>query len=128
MFRLESNRDGFGLTISRTDRPDLYDAALDCGPMTAVGQFYEPDTSGLGDFFTELAEEWRGWEGDKSWASAEGEITFTASHDRLGIVAIGVQLHSEVYRERDWLWNAGAILCVDPGSLGRLARRAHDAF
>src|SRR5215210_9208315 len=42
--------------------------------------------------FSEMAQSWRGWSGEKTWHALEGELTLTATMDSLGHVTIRVQL------------------------------------
>jgi hypothetical protein len=45
---------------------------------------YRFDWDNLVAFFSDLAESWRGSEGEKSWHSAEGDLSINATVDRLG--------------------------------------------
>ncbi len=42
------------------------------------------NVSSLGDFFSELARDWRGWEAPRRWDSLEGELTIEAHQDGTG--------------------------------------------
>jgi len=54
-----------------------------------------------------MADAWRGWEGEQSWSSLEGDLAVTAKHD--GHVMLQIQI-------RDSLdWAANAELAIDPG-------------
>src|SRR5690348_15956115 len=57
---------------------------------------YEPEAGdtlrGVATLFDELARDWRGWDGERTWASLEGEATVTAVHDGLGTVELRVRL------------------------------------
>ena len=46
----------------------------------------------LAAFFANMAEEWRGWVGEKVWESLEGEMVLRATADRLGHVLLHVHL------------------------------------
>jgi hypothetical protein len=74
-----------------------------------------------GHWFRELAENWRGWEGERKWASLEGEITLSATNDRRGHVAMRVQMRSGFW---DNDWHVTATVQVDPGQLDGFARHA----
>jgi hypothetical protein len=67
---------------------------------------------GLARLFAEMAAEWRGWEGVKSWESLEGDLGVAAEHDGLGQITIRVGL-------RRWEappeWEARADLTIDAG-------------
>ena len=50
---------------------------------------------GLGSaigFFEDLADSWRGWEGQREYRSLEGELTLAAAHDGLAMVTLAVQM------------------------------------
>jgi hypothetical protein len=42
------------------------------------------DINALAAFFEDLADSWKGWEGEKSWHSIEHELLITATSDALG--------------------------------------------
>jgi hypothetical protein len=46
----------------------------------------------LASFFSELAKDWRGWEGSRVWATYEGGLALACEHDRLGHVRVSVEL------------------------------------
>ena len=46
----------------------------------------------LSTFFEELAGNWRGWNGARTWAAYEGGLEFSCTHDGLGHVALAVAL------------------------------------
>jgi hypothetical protein len=121
-----SNRDGFSLLIDRTVRPDYYRAELNCGAMHAAVEFYEMNIRPVGDFVNGLASAWRGWDGERTWGSLEGEVGLRASHDKLGTVKLAAELRSDVYASQGggYLWTATALLFLDAGGLDSLARRA----
>lgn len=49
----------------------------------------EPD---LGGFFRELADHWKGWEGERGWSTLEGEFSLSATSDRLGHIRLAFSL------------------------------------
>jgi uncharacterized protein DUF6228 len=85
---------------------------------------YQP----LHGYFGELAESWRGWEGERSWRSSEGEIRLVALHNQLGTVTLTAQLRSTAAhsfaRGGGYVWTASALLLLDAGGLDALARDA----
>jgi hypothetical protein len=42
------------------------------------------DLDALAGFFEDLADSWKGWDGEKSWRSIEHELLITATSDALG--------------------------------------------
>ena len=58
---------------------------------------FDPHDNGLSKFFSELAQEWKGWDGPKIWKSLEGEFELQCQHDRVGHVTTTATLHSNAY-------------------------------
>ncbi len=82
---------------------------------------FSPHSRSLGRLFEEIAAEWRGWDGLKTWESLEGEFKIHCGNDRRGHVTIGVGLRSGLYH-LDWHVQFGVV--IEAGQLGDLARRA----
>ena len=74
----------------------------------------------LDRFWRELAENWRGWEGTRSWWSLEGDLELSATSDRLGHVALEVRLDEGAPLE----WRVHGTLSLEAGQLERLAAAA----
>jgi hypothetical protein len=89
-----------------------FTATLAADGMQATAGVYVMGGDGLARLFAEMAAEWRGWEGVKSWESLEGDLGVAAEHDGLGQITIRVGL-------RRWEappeWEARADLTIDPG-------------
>jgi Family of unknown function (DUF6228) len=122
--RVESNQDGSFLLIDRASRRGYYQAELRCRALQAAVEFYGEDVRPVGDLFSELAADWRGWEGERAWNSLEGEVKLRATHDKLGTAALTVELRSDVYVDAGYLWTATGLLFLDAGALDGLARQA----
>ncbi len=45
---------------------------------------FRHDWDSLAAFFADLASSWRGWDGEKTWASAEGDLEISVTADALG--------------------------------------------
>jgi hypothetical protein len=74
---------------------------------------------GLDSLFVTMADQWRGWAGEKSWGSLEGELSLSCTHDGLGHVKMAVELRRDVLDES---WTARAVFVVWAGSLEQVAR------
>ena len=98
--------------VRRQSNGDAHQAlfVLAKGGLTAETWVYAHDGNGfdgLVRFFRSMADAWRGWEGEQSWSSLEGDLAVTAKHD--GHVMLQIQI-------RDSLdWAANAELAIDPG-------------
>jgi hypothetical protein len=118
-FLVPSRQDGAQLTLRGLDRTH-YIADLQAPGLTATANVLRYMSEGLGDFFRDLAVEYRGWKGVKTWSSLESEITLEAVSDRTGHVFLTVALQ----RDAERTWTAEALLVLEAGQLDSLARKA----
>lgn len=72
---------------------------------------------GLATFIRDLAENWRGWQGVKSWSDFERTLSIQAEHDGLGHVTLSFEMRSSAFDG----WRASGPLPVEAGALDRLA-------
>jgi hypothetical protein len=93
--------------------------------LSASRPVYHGYPSGFRDlvlFFEEMEGDWRGWGGDRTWESLEGDLRIGARHEH-GHVQLTVRLSHSV---ADWGrsgWSATADVTVDPGEqLSQIAR------
>jgi len=63
---------------------------------------YDPKNEGLAQFFSELAVDWKGWEGVRKWSSLEGEFEIECEHDRLGNIGIVARLYKNRFYGVGW--------------------------
>jgi hypothetical protein len=71
-------------------------------------------------FLAELATDWRGWDGDRTWQSEEGELRLTAVHNKTNTVTVTAELEDGAPPR----WKLTAELQLDPGVLQTLAAEA----
>ena len=93
--------------------------------MTARVEAYEHNYHHLVSFFDDLAKNWRGWTGEKTWESVEHHIALRATADRQGHVYLRAALR-DVDDPSDW--RAEATLLVEAGQLDALADSARRIF
>jgi hypothetical protein len=84
---------------------------------TATVDGYESLT--LAEYFDNLAADWKGWEGQKTWSNLEDELTVTATSDKLGHIHLRFTLCSG---HHDFAWTVSGRLEIESGQLGNLAR------
>src|SRR5437762_8731846 len=72
----------------------------------------------VASFFSELAKEWRGWDGVHVWATYEGGLALACEHDRLGHVSVSVELRENSGHG----WLVRGDVRVDAGQLEQLSR------
>ncbi len=117
----------FGRVPADRSRPiERFDVRVSIGDMEAVGPIYlaaGPDHPG--PLFAAMAEQWRGWPGELSWESLEGEFRLGCTVDRSGHVAIAVELRSGSPARS---WSVQATIGAEAGQLDDLARRAAEFF
>jgi Family of unknown function (DUF6228) len=75
--------------------------------------------------FEELASNWKGWEGVKTWLAIEGELELRATCDRIGHVTVAVSISPHVHAGQ---WSALAGVTIEAGQLERLATEARLFF
>ncbi len=85
---------GIELHFHEVSRPfsDVEDDPVLDFLVTARGEWVSVEASvrtlegdGLGDFLAELAEDFRGWEGARTWRSLECDLTLSARHSGRGV-------------------------------------------
>ncbi len=120
-FLIRSATGGASLVL-RSEEKDSWIAVLS-GPQVTVEvpvHGYRPHASFSG-FFADLAGSWRGWAGEKTYESLQGELRLRCTHDGIGHVGV----HVEVWTDHplgDWCVRGSLI--VEPGQLGDLSRAA----
>jgi len=75
-----------------------------------VSAHYASEFDDLVAFFRQLAADWRGWDGERTYESLEHDLRLTATHD--GYVRLAVQLWQEGGR---FGWSAAAVISLEPG-------------
>jgi Family of unknown function (DUF6228) len=120
---VRSTRDGGSLRLE-WESSEWWRATLELPGLMAtarVDSFAFDGERMLGLFFRRIADDWRGWDGERDWASIEGLFDLTATHDGRGHIALRVRLRSGLYDED---WNVGGVIWLDAGGLSDLAREA----
>ena len=122
-FLLHSARDGGRLELGHLGR-DRWQVTISLPGLSASADVdavaYDGEHT-LGLLFRRLADDWRGWDGERTWSSLEGDFDLVATHDGLGHVAVQVRLRSGPYAE-DWV--ATGTIWLDAGQLDGVARDA----
>ena len=75
--------------------------------------------------FNEMAADWKGWSGKKSWNALDGELEMEATADSIGHVTLRLTIPGY---ESSQLWSAQGRLLVEAGQLERLAQDAEHFF
>jgi hypothetical protein len=80
--------------------------------------------AGLGLFARRLAEDWRGWQGQRVRDSLENEMTVEATHDGRGHVAMAVTVRGHRQAFADGVWAARVAFALEAGE--QMSAAAHD--
>ena len=79
----------------------------------------------LGKFFRELATNWRGWKGARTWSTLEGELELAASSDNVGHIKLAFIL-SQGFSGGNWRLHGE--LELEAGALESLAEEAQHVW
>src|ERR1700691_5899488 len=98
---IRSSNSDYKLTVSEPRPPSIrypveyLRASLSgSGLKASATGVYLYDAQGLAQFFQDMAANWKGWEGEKTWSSIEGEFGLAATSDRLGHITLRIRLRS----------------------------------
>jgi hypothetical protein len=106
--------------------PQYVTAELRCDGIAASQRIVHNYASGfedLADFFGQLADDWRGWGGERVWESVEGDLRIEARHEYQH-VQLRIVLRSQGPGWGNEGWMVAADLTIDPGE--ELTRAASD--
>ena len=87
----------FARPVRRADdrEPWSYDAALTVELTKASVSVWDYGAGPAG-FFQSLADDWKGWDGERSWSSLEGQLVIEARHDGKGLIICEVAIGSKI--------------------------------
>lgn len=112
-------------SLSHAAGSEYFRVAIRSHNITAFSKVYvfDPFDYNLKKFFEELAENWKGFDGEKVWTSLEGEFTLTCTSDNLGHFAI----ESTIRNNLD-TWNVRNTIYVEAGQLEEIASEVKKFF
>lgn len=109
-------------------RGQLFRIQLDAGPLRVEKSIYDHGHAApyLPKVFREMANEWKGWSGLKTWAALEGDLSLQFAWQRTGHVTVDIVLTDDAGAEEPW--QVKARLVIEVGMLDDLARTAEAFF
>jgi Family of unknown function (DUF6228) len=128
---IRSSHDGLTLTLSNflPENPSLISYSflvqIKNYEIRAEARASNYMAADLPDFFSSLAKDWRGWKGERSWATLEEEFKLTATCDALGHIYLKFFLRP-AYTGLHWELNG--ILEVEAGQLESIAEDVGKAW
>ncbi|HEY9403883.1 MAG TPA: DUF6228 family protein [Pyrinomonadaceae bacterium] len=124
------------IAVRQTDDParrlDQLDVILTAGGLRAAARIYNLDYGGQGDahtlpaFLQDVADNWRGWPGEKRWESIEGDLKLICTSMTLGNINVVVELRS--YGDEPFDWEARCKLVLESWQLDSTAAQAKKVF
>ena len=118
-FKIKSSVNSLTFEMS-AENSDSVLAKVSGAGINAEAFVYTFMSKGIGEFFTNLSSNWKGWQGNIEWSSLEGEIKLQASCDRLGHIFLSVWLTNGAPP----IWEAHTELVLEAGQLEMLAAEA----
>lgn len=112
-------------TVRGGDPPGYFTATVSDTDLRAVSRVYAYGAASIADLFEGLARDWRGWEGERSGGSIEGDLLLDCTSDRLGHTFVRVTLIAGSY---DHDWRAEISIRLDAAQLGGLAKQTRSFF
>ena len=86
---------------------------------------YTGDYDRLTHLFLEMAENWKGWEGVKTWDAIEDDFSLSCTSDKLGHISIEAELEG---RDDPASWSTTFNLEVEAGQLEQIAYEVRRLF
>ena len=125
---IKSSRDGITLEFIEYSGHH-YGVALRGADFNGAASVYAEkpveDPARLEDFFRDLAANWRGWPGEKTYESLEEELLLKATSDCLGHTELEVRLTSG---PPPFHWMLRAALLIEAGQLESIAKHVEEFF
>jgi hypothetical protein len=128
---LRSSRDGLTLTLSNfvgEDSSHISESFLvlvqgyEVRAEARASSFMAPS---LSEYFQDIADNWRGWQGEKCWATLEGEVQFSATADSIGHVRLAFFLRPA---HTGYHWALRGALELEAGQLDSVAESVRAAW
>jgi hypothetical protein len=95
----------------RAGRADLLRARVTSPGLDVARDVYQyGGYEGLATLFEGMAEQWRGWDGEREYYSLEGDLEIVGTHDGHVRLALRLNQHSG-----PGVWTVRATAVLDPG-------------
>ena len=121
-----------GVLTLRSDAPQAfgpyesweYEAHLAAHSVTARVKVYDHVPTRFRDFFASLAEDWKGWVGERHYESLEPMLKLSARHNGRGVAEFTALLRAGASTMFDW--SVSQRLSIELGQLERIAEAAQE--
>jgi hypothetical protein len=98
---------------------DYFDVELAGDAVSAKKRVWGyTDTDFLAGLFESIARDWKGWDGERQWAAIEGDLSISASSDKLGHIRLAVVIRNNDLEDD---WQLDVPIFLDAGGLDNIA-------
>lgn len=105
---------------------DYFSVTIDGdGPRATKRIWGFTDCEFLSQLFDSLAEDWRGWQGERAWKSIESDLEITARSRSTGQITISISLRNQDGSDD---WKLSAPIFTEAGQLENIARQVRAFF
>jgi hypothetical protein len=126
MFEIKSTESDASLEFSNMSG-DYFIVSLKSSTHSATREVYAyTNAYGIARLFQVAAEQWRGWEGVKRWASIEGELEIELESDNKGHISLTVKINN--YFGNADPWKIEAVISIEAGQLDLISQKANKYF
>lgn len=125
-YRLTIGANSGKLTLGPVHDECLQISYVNEGATLETQTFLYNDGERIKSYFKDLSDHWKGWEGAKKWESVEKDFILSATHNRLGIVEVQVQLEKELNNNERWEFKG--IVEIELGSLDDVVKKIETLF
>jgi len=122
---IRSSRGGRGLKFHSRSGDYFLASVEGDGPQATVRVWGYTDCDLLVDLFESIARDWRGWQGERTWKSIEGEFRIAVSSKSTGQVTFAVQLR---HYDGEDDWRLSVPVFSEAGQLESIARHVAAFF
>jgi Family of unknown function (DUF6228) len=112
------------LEIGKAKNGEDLHVELKDGELSARATVYGYMADSFPDLFRFMKENWKGWSGEKSWGSLEGQLDFKSSMDKLGHITLLVYLCPDPQLG----WEVRSKFSLEPSQLDTLFEEARSLF
>jgi hypothetical protein len=107
---------------SRPYDPWEYVAELATGSVSARVEVHDHMPNGFREFFSGLAQDWKGWAGERHYQSLEPMLKLSVKHDGKGFALFTLLLRAGA--SESFSWSVSQRLTVELGQLSKVAQAA----
>jgi len=121
---IKSPEDGAEMVLrptTRTTEETEFEVSVRTPWFTGLGAASTFMNGSPSRLFAEMAKEWTGWKGEKSWEDLEQRLILTGRSDSTGHIELKIQLNGMTYEDKLQI-----VLRLHAGQLEKIAQEARE--